>query len=358
MKTLFFLLSTAFFSQLLAQQNARRQTNIDNDNFECHYFGFKNLTTPKEICSYFSFRSNGHAEEVVDNILRQVGLSRNFIVVECPNTENCFAAVVKGQRYIVYDGKFMKRVEDLTHTDWSAISIIAHEIGHHLQGHTIDGTGSRPEKELEADKFSGFVMYRLGATLQQASVAIEAFGDEKATPTHPAKSSRILAIRKGWQEADALANKKVNRPSSEIVQKPEPEEVEEVDKTLGCIAGDCENGIGIYVTDSKERYKGPFKYGKRQGQGVQHYPDGSMRYKGDFNNDNRAGYGAYYFSNGDKYVGIFNDNRPNGKGTYYYADGDIFVGIYQDGKRNGQGTYYHRNGRKIRGDYEDDELVK
>lgn len=362
MKTLFFILFTPLFIQLLAQPATNRPINIDTDNFECHYFGYKNINTPKDICKFLSFRSNGHAEEVVDNILKQVGLSRNFIVVECPNTENCFAAVVEGQRYIVYDGNFMKRVEDLTNTDWSAISIIAHEIGHHLQGHTIDGRGSRPEKELEADKFSGFVMHRLGATLEEASVAIVALGDDRATPTHPAKATRINAIRKGWHEAETLSKSAARQASTanspKTVIKYEPEEEEEEDKALGCVAGDCENGIGVYVTETKERYQGPFRFGKRQGQGVQYYPDGSMRYKGDFKDDNRSGYGAYYFSNGDKYVGLFSNNRPNGKGTYYYADGDVFVGIYQDGKRNGSGTYYHKNGKKIRGEYEDDELVK
>ena len=82
-------------------QSAASDTTSDDDDFVCHYFGFKQLRTPKEICNYLSFRSNQHAEAVVDRILKQVGLLRNFIVVECPNTENCFATVVDGQRYIV-----------------------------------------------------------------------------------------------------------------------------------------------------------------------------------------------------------------------------------------------------------------
>lgn len=380
MKRLICLL-TALSSYSFAQTPAATQKtdNSEDDAFVCHYFGFKQLQSPKDICNYLSFRSNQHAEAVVDRILKQVGLLRNFIVVECPNTENCFATVVDGQRYIVYDGAFMKRVENVTHTDWSAISIVAHEIGHHLQGHTIDGKGARPQKELEADRFSGFVMQRLGASLEESLVAIKTLGDDKATYSHPAKTYRIDAIRQGWMDAAGLTTavtpSKSEAPLTAKNQSKIPvtiaststgsfpasdddEEEDDDDDKVGCTAGNCENGYGIYVHESGERYEGDFRMGRRHGIGVQYYPDGKMKYKGDFQADQRAGYGAYYFPNGDKYVGIFQNNLPNGKGTYYYVDGDRFVGIFANGKRNGQGAFYHRNGRKEVGIYTNDERVK
>ena len=373
MKRLICLLTA--LSTLSFAQTSSSSTDEEDDAFVCHYFGYKQLKTPQEICNFLSFRSNQHAEEVVDKILRQVGLLRNFVVVECPNTENCFATVVEGQRYIVYDGAFMKRVENATHTDWSAISIVAHEIGHHLQGHTIDGKGARPQKELEADRFSGFVMQRLGASLDETLVAIKTLGDDKPTYSHPAKVTRIQAIQEGWNDAAAIGSPvaitakasttpqkptvTTNRPPQIVVQtasKIEPKEEE--DENIGCIAGNGDNGLGIYVHESGERYEGDFRYGKRHGTGVQYYPEGNMKYKGDFRADQRTGYGAYYFPNGDKYVGLFQDNLPHGKGTYYYADGDRFVGIYENGKRNGQGAFHHRDGRREAGVYEDDERVK
>lgn len=373
MKRLIFLL-TALSTCSFAQTSSPTQGE-EEEEFVCHYFGYKQLQTPKEICNFLGFRSNQHAEEVVDQILRQVGLVRNFVVVECPNTENCFATVVDGQRYIVYDGAFMKRVENMTNTDWSAISIVAHEIGHHLQGHTINATGSRPKKELEADRFSGFVMQRLGASLDEALIAIKTLGDDKPSYSHPAKASRIEAIRQGWVDAAGLnksntiakASSVTNKSpqstvnSSPPLMKPLPtteEEEEEDNENVGCMAGNCENGLGIYVHESGERYEGDFRYGKRHGTGVQYYPSGAMKYKGDFRADSRTGYGAYYFPNGDKYVGLFLNNLPNGKGTYYYADGDRFVGIYENGKRNGQGTFYRKDGRRESGIYAGDSRVK
>ncbi|AEI51479.1 MORN repeat-containing protein [Runella slithyformis DSM 19594] len=374
MKSLFCLL-TALSIFYCAQAQAPSPEDETEDQFVCHYFGYKQLKTPKEICNYLSFRSNQHAEEVVDQILRQVGLLRNFVVVECPNTENCFATVVDGQRYIVYDGAFMKRVENATNTDWSAISIVAHEIGHHLQGHTIDGKGSRPQKELEADRFSGFVMQRMGASLDEALVAIKTLGDDKPTYSHPAKATRVEAIRQGWADAAGIlsSTKKPASSGPQLTARPpqstvpatptrpvtvQPTQDEPEDDNVGCVAGNCDNGLGIYIHESGERYEGDFRYGKRHGTGVQFYPDGAMKYKGDFRTDQRTGYGAYYFPNGDKYVGLFLNNLPHGKGTYYYADGDRFVGIYENGKRNGQGAFYHRDGRREAGIYSADARVR
>lgn len=372
MKRLICLLTA--LSTFTYAQTSKSDEEAEDEAFVCHYFGYKQLKTPKEICNFLSFRSNQHAEEVVDQILRQVGLLRNFVVVECPNTENCFATVVDGQRYIVYDGAFMKRVENATNTDWSAISIVAHEIGHHLQGHTIDGKGARPQKELEADRFSGFVMQRLGASLDEALVAIKTLGDDKPTYSHPAKATRVEAIRQGWADAAGLSKNPMAKNDKPVTvtnhvnvsapkqmpttthESPAANTQEEEDE--GCIAGNCDNGLGIYVHESGERYEGDFRYGKRHGTGVQYYPEGKMKYKGEFRADQRAGYGAYYFPNGDKYVGLFQNNLPNGKGTYYYADGDRFVGIYENGKRNGQGAFYHRDGRREAGVYSDDERVK
>jgi hypothetical protein len=95
----------------------------------------------------------------------------------------------------------MKMVDNSTKTDWASISILAHEIGHHLNGHTLDNLGSRPDKELEADDFSGFVMFKLGASLQDAQKAISTLVSEEGSSTHPGKFARLTAIQKGWSRA-------------------------------------------------------------------------------------------------------------------------------------------------------------
>ena len=91
---------------------------------------------------------------------------------------NAAAIIVMGQdgipkRVIAYNRQFMQDVARTTgDSDWSGTSILAHEIGHHLSGHTLLPGGSKPPIELEADKFSGFVLFKMGATLPEAEKAI------------------------------------------------------------------------------------------------------------------------------------------------------------------------------------------
>jgi hypothetical protein len=368
-------------------------------SFSCNYTG---QNSPMVTCNYVASSSNGHAERVVDRILKPIGLLRNFNVMECANTRNCFATVVQGQRFIIYDGAFMQRIEEETDTDWSAISIMAHEIGHHLQGHTIDGKGARPQKEIEADKFSGFVLHQLGASMEESFAAIRALGSEHPTATHPARAARLEAIRKGWLEADEIyprvATGRTNAPiaSKPVAQRPvttrpatapptvtvtemsghrNPEAASAATtartarpvaskpaviaaKRVGCVSGNCTDGYGAFVTPNRERYVGEFAEGDKHGQGIQYYADGKLKYKGAFRDDERAGFGTYYFRNGDRYVGQFAENAPNGKGTYHFSDGDRFVGVFKEGKRNGYGVLYDSDGDKQEaGQYEDDELV-
>jgi len=88
-----------------------------------------------------------------------------------------------------------------TQTFWSSISILAHEIGHHLSGHTLNQLNDNHKAELEADKFSGFTLYKMGASKEQAIKAIETIGSETETKSHPSKSKRIIAIKNGWEDA-------------------------------------------------------------------------------------------------------------------------------------------------------------
>ena len=342
------LLMTAFIGPLSAQIPS------SPGSFICSYTGGN--VAPDVICSPTT-ASNGHAERVVDRILKPIGLMRNFNVIECSNTDNCFATVLKGQRFIVYDAAFMQQIEEETETDWSAISIMAHEIGHHLQGHTIDGRGGQPQKEIEADKFSGFVLHQLGSSLDEATIAVKALGNERATPTHPAKPARIEAIRKGWMEAESMypKNRTVVKTPATLTPKPivttnsltassrpivapkAPVRSSSIpapasQTRLGCVSGNCQDGTGIFVYPTLERYAGEFEEGDKHGEGTEYYADGKVKYKGNFRDNLRANYGVYFYRNGDKYAGWFQNNVPNGKGTYYFADGDKVVTTFKNGQ--------------------------
>lgn len=324
--------------------------------FGCNYYGGN--IDPKRICQFNTFMSNKQAEAAVDRILKPIGLNRNFMVVECPLTENCFATTLGGVRYIVYDKMFLQRVDNRTKTDWSAISIMAHELGHHLQGHTIDGKGSRPEKELEADKFSGFIMHQMGSSLDEAQAAIKLLQTEEGTFTHPPRKARLSAIEKGWREAAEMYPRstnsstattlptkiKIEQPEVVMEEKTKPKEPEK--KWSGCLTGNCTNGKGVYMHELGEKYDGEWKDGQRHGYGSQFHANGNLKYEGDFMYNKMDGTGTFYYKNGDRYEGTFKENKRHGEGTYYFANGDRFVGEYKDDKRNGKGTMIYGNGSK------------
>jgi len=174
----------------------------------CSYRDYMTEGELKKACDNFGYSSNVEAENVVDEILSIVGLYRNFIIKECPHISNAVAATVRSslgsfERYIIYDNEFFKRVKNVTKTDWSAVSILAHEIGHHLNGHNLVSGINNHDAELQADEFSGFVLGKMGASLEESLRAINSFGSDENSKTHPKKSDRIRAISNGWNKSNS-----------------------------------------------------------------------------------------------------------------------------------------------------------
>lgn len=144
---------------------------------------------------------------MVRNIIAYSGLEMNFTLVARRGLENAFATISDGRRILVYDPDYLKAIAEAGETDWARLGVLAHEIGHHLQGHTLEGKGSNPTDELAADRYAGFVMGLMGATLEQAQ-AHQALMSEEGSDTHPGKSVRLEATRQGWDRACKLSGKR------------------------------------------------------------------------------------------------------------------------------------------------------
>lgn len=137
----------------------------------------------------------------LESILRHTGLMMNFEVFGA-DIQNAIATIIDGRRIIVYDPILFNYADAQSGEYWTSMSILAHEIGHHLSGHTLSNSGSNLSDELVADRFSGFVLYKMGATLDQALQAIQLLGSDYKSTTHPARSDRVNAIADGWNEAN------------------------------------------------------------------------------------------------------------------------------------------------------------
>jgi len=161
-----------------------------------------------------NFTNDRDADISLEKILSVIGASKRFILQPCSDINNAVATSYKGLRYILYDKSFMSTLANNS-TAWSQLFILAHEVGHHINGHSIDillaaanvvepkTLAAKRQQELESDEFAGFILAKLGATLEQTSEAINLLVSNKddTYSTHPTKAKRLNAIKIGFNKA-------------------------------------------------------------------------------------------------------------------------------------------------------------
>lgn len=163
-----------------------------------------------------SILSSENVEKAALEIVAQIGLPQNFVLKASDSKEFKNNAVAKmkrdendrNQRYVIYDPNFFIEINRKANNDWAAISILAHEIGHHLNNHPLNNDGSSFEYEFLADEWSGFVLRKMGANLKDAQSAIATLKDPKVpSKTHPPKAERLASIEKGWRKGQKTLDK-------------------------------------------------------------------------------------------------------------------------------------------------------
>jgi hypothetical protein len=135
--------------------------------------------------------------QVVTRIQNALRFRATFEILIAEQEDNAFATVANGHKILVVDVDFLDGLNRMTKTQWAAIQVIAHEIGHHIAGFTAD----RHACELNADYWSGQSLQRLGSSLTAATRAILTVGTESDTSSHPNKYRRRDSIARGWQDA-------------------------------------------------------------------------------------------------------------------------------------------------------------
>ncbi len=190
-----------------------------------------------------NFSTNKDADIALSKILSVIGASKRFVMLSCSDIDNAFAVSYKGIRYILYDNEFMSEIAKKTNA-WSNTFVLAHEVGHHINGHSVDilllasdivkpkSLGDKRLQELEADEFAGFILAKLGATLIQTSEAITLLASNKddSYSTHPSKSKRLNAIKIGFNKA--MGNKPVKYEKASIALTAEVYFYKGLDKSL------------------------------------------------------------------------------------------------------------------------------
>ena len=175
------------------------------------------------LCSLLqsnSFSSNSAAEDALERILGTIGASKRFVLQPCSNTNNAVATSYKGIRYILYDPDFMNTLN--YGNNWGNLFILAHEVGHHINGHSLDlvlyaadavesvSLAQSRQQELEADEFAGFVLAKLGGPISAANQVISKISNnsDDSYNTHPSRSKRLNALKIGFQKAKSQSSQK------------------------------------------------------------------------------------------------------------------------------------------------------
>jgi tetratricopeptide (TPR) repeat protein len=169
-----------------------------------------------KLCSVLqsnSFASNSEAEDALERILGTIGASKRFVLKPCNSINNAIATSYKGIRYILYDPDFMNALN--YGNNWGNLFILAHEVGHHINGHSLDlvlyaadavetiSLSQSRQQELEADEFAGFVLARLGGPISSANEVISKISDnsDDSYSTHPSRYKRLAAVERGFNNA-------------------------------------------------------------------------------------------------------------------------------------------------------------
>ncbi len=181
-----------------------RNTTISSNNSKINYLNsgcnFNNDVSASNTIDIYP--PSERCEYIIKKILSFSGLNENFEIYRA-EIDNAVATIIDNRRLILYDSDLLNLTDYASDSYWTSISILAHEIGHHLSGHTLKSSSENGHQfELEADKFSGFVLYKMGATLQESQKAINLLGTENDTKSHPSKYKRLKEIKSGWLDAN------------------------------------------------------------------------------------------------------------------------------------------------------------
>lgn len=184
--------------------------------FACSYGQSNYSKDALRLCSVLqsnNFGTDSDAENALDKILNVIGASKRFVLQPCSNIDNAVATSYKGIRYILYDREFMNSIN--YGNNWGNIFVLAHEVGHHINGHSLDlvlyaadaiepqSLAQSRQDELEADEFAGFILAKLGGSLSVAEQSIYSISSNRddTYSTHPSRDKRLAAVRKGYSKA-------------------------------------------------------------------------------------------------------------------------------------------------------------
>lgn len=138
-------------------------------------------------------------DDIARSVLSTVGLTRDIRIYPVVDVPNACATMDSERRRVIYiSGEWLDGYVE--GNNWSRVAVIAHEVGHHLNNHTLEDGLGHWQREYEADKFAGRVVRLLGGSLADALKSVQK-QPPIGTITHPARAVRVAAVSEGYGES-------------------------------------------------------------------------------------------------------------------------------------------------------------
>lgn len=187
---------------------------------------------PGPCATAANFMSEQDVNRLITDMLDRINIRNRFIIVSCTTVPNCQAVLYKGKPYILYNPNFLEEVKRLNFSNaeikisdrnWEALSILAHELGHHVNNHLLNPLpdATQRDMELEADEFVGSMIFWMGGSRDQALAAFLAL-PESGSYTHPGRQQRLAAVGRGW---DKVKSRMKDPKQDPVRPDPQPEPV-------------------------------------------------------------------------------------------------------------------------------------
>jgi hypothetical protein len=293
--------------------------------------------------------------------------------------------------YITPSGEitFHSEVFKYTQSDDEVAFILAHEMSHHILNHAmediVNGEIMGATTGLLSGILVGAIAAGLGASEDAVSDIVEsAVEDGYATGR---ESGRLTYSIDQESEADKLglqlfklagydqsaarqvmlfigASSTELRSQQNATHPTGPERLAAFDLyaadkrlMLGCVEGDCVDGVGTYEWSDGRRYEGQWKNDNVHGQGAFSYANGN-KFVGQFKAGKISGQGRFESVSGHRYVGEYKNNQRHGWGTYTWPDGSKYEGQFAEDEQNGHGSYSFPDGRVVEGIWENGKLLE
>lgn len=191
---------------------------IDPDARYCSFLGFSDtfhdrMRSPDGI--QLSREVSDNILGLMEDIASYAGVENEQFPIFSGRVVNAAAIVQKNEnakldRFIVvhplffpYLDRAMRRAGESQL--WAPMSVLAHEVGHHLAEHTLRPSNQR-YVELQADWYSGYILGKIGSALEATQrVLRRKWSDKGNSPTHPGRWERVAAITDGWRQSKCEA---------------------------------------------------------------------------------------------------------------------------------------------------------